>query len=77
MFKRRYGKVFRGDERWRKLPVPKGDLFKFDPASTYIKEPPYFADFSLEPPPLQDIKGSKGLSGFGRQHHNRPHLTCR
>jgi aconitate hydratase len=65
MFKRRYGKVFRGDERWRKLPVPKGDLFKFDPASTYIKEPPYFADFSLEPPPLQDIKGARVLVVLG------------
>ncbi|MFN4179147.1 MAG: aconitate hydratase AcnA [Armatimonadota bacterium] len=65
MFRKRYSKVFIGDERWRKLPAPKGDLFKFDPASTYIKEPPFFADFSLEPPPLQDIKGARVLAVLG------------
>ncbi len=65
MFRKRYSKVFVGDERWRKLPVPKGDLFVFDPASTYIKEPPFFADFTLEPPPLQDIKGARVLVVLG------------
>ncbi|MFN3420137.1 MAG: aconitate hydratase AcnA [Armatimonadota bacterium] len=65
MFRKRYSKVFVGDERWRKMPAPKGDLFKFDPASTYIKEPPFFADFSLEPPPLQDIKGVRVLAVLG------------
>ncbi len=65
MFRKRYSKVFVGDERWRKLPVPKGDLFVFDPASTYIKEPPFFADFTLEPPPLQDIKGARVLAVLG------------
>lgn len=65
MFRKRYAKVFVGDERWRKLPVPKGDLFVFDPSSTYIKEPPFFADFSLDPPPLQDIKGALVLAVLG------------
>ena len=65
MFRKRYSKVFVGDERWRKLPVPKGDLFVFDPASTYIKEPPFFTDFTLEPPPLQDIKGARVLVVLG------------
>ncbi len=65
MFRKRYSKVFVGDERWRKLPAPKGDLFAFDPASTYIKEPPFFTDFTLEPPPLQDIKGARVLVVLG------------
>ncbi|MGQ9728931.1 MAG: aconitate hydratase AcnA [Candidatus Fervidibacter sp.] len=65
MFKKRYAKVFVGDERWRKLPVPKGDLYEFDPTSTYIKEPPFFADFSLEPPALQDIIGARVLAVLG------------
>lgn len=65
MFKKRYAKVFVGDERWRKLPVPKGDLYEFDPTSTYIKEPPFFADFSLEPPTLQDIIGARVLAVLG------------
>ncbi len=65
MFRKRYSKVFAGDERWRKLPAPKGDLFVFDPKSTYIKEPPFFVDFSLEPPSLQDIKGARVLAVLG------------
>lgn len=65
MFRKRYAKVFAGDKRWRKLPVPKGDLFEFDPQSTYIKEPPFFADFTLEPPPLQDIIGARVLVMLG------------
>lgn len=65
MFRKRYSKVFAGDEQWRKLPAPKGDLFVFDPESTYIKEPPFFADFSLEPPSLQDIKGARVLAVLG------------
>ncbi|GBC98379.1 Aconitate hydratase A [bacterium HR17] len=65
MFVARYAKVFEGDERWQKLPVPQGDLFVFDPASTYIKEPTFFADFTLEPPPLQDIKGARVLAVLG------------
>ncbi|MCS7187256.1 MAG: aconitate hydratase AcnA, partial [Armatimonadota bacterium] len=65
MFRKRYAKVFAGDERWRKLSAPKGDIFVFDPSSTYIKEPPFFADFSLEPSPLQDIKGARILAVLG------------
>ncbi|MDT7896882.1 MAG: aconitate hydratase [Armatimonadota bacterium] len=65
MFRRRYKRVFEGDERWRNLPVPSGDLFAFDPNSTYIKEPPFFADFPLEPPPLQDIQGARVLAVLG------------
>lgn len=65
MFRKHYAKVFKGDEKWRKLPVPKGDLFEFDPASTYIKEPPYFLNFTLELPPLQDIKGARVLAVLG------------
>jgi aconitate hydratase len=65
MFRRRYERVFEGDERWRNLPVPSGDLFAFDPNSTYIKEPPFFADFPLEPPLLQDIQGARVLAVLG------------
>lgn len=65
MFRKRYAKVFEGDKQWKKLPVPKGDLFEFDPNSTYIKEPPLFAEFALEPPPLQDIKGIRILAVLG------------
>ena len=36
-FERIYGKVYEGDENWRKLTVPAGDLFQWDGKSTYVK----------------------------------------
>lgn len=61
LFRGRYVHVFEGDERWKGLSIPEGDLYDWDPKSTYIQEPPYFVDFSPEPPPLRDIKGARVL----------------
>src|SRR5690606_16312292 len=49
------GSVFEGDENGRALDVPSGDLYAWDPMSTYVKNPPYFDDMPLTPAPLQDI----------------------
>jgi aconitate hydratase len=65
VFRRRYARVFRGDARWRTLPVPRGELYRWDPDSTYIQEPPFFRDLPLEPPPLQDICGARVLVLLG------------
>jgi len=65
VFRRRYARVFRGDARWRTLPVPRGELYRWDPDSTYIQEPPFFRDLPLEPPPLQDIRGARVLVLLG------------
>src|SRR5262249_2480619 len=61
LFRAAYGQVFQGDETWRSLPVPEGSAYAWDPDSTYIQEPPFFKDLSLEPAPLQDIKGARVL----------------
>ena len=42
MFRSTYADVFTGDETWRALPVPEGELFAWDPSSTYVRRPPYF-----------------------------------
>ncbi len=65
LFVERYREVFTGDERWRSLPVPTGDLYQWDPASTYIQEPPFFKDLTLEPPPLRDIERARVLAWLG------------
>jgi len=65
MFRARYARVFEGDERWQSLPIPEGDLYEWDPESTYIQEPPFFREFTLEPPPLQDIRGARVLALLG------------
>ena len=49
MFRRSYGEVFAGDENWNGLEVPAGDRYAWEPASTYVKRPPYFEAMAAEP----------------------------
>ena len=65
MFERVYGRVFDGDEEWQKLRVPAGDLYAWDPKSTYVKNPPYFDGMTKEPGPVTDIKGARVLAVLG------------
>ncbi|HLJ94541.1 MAG TPA: aconitate hydratase AcnA [Gemmataceae bacterium] len=65
MFHKVYGEVFKGDERWNSLAVPEGDLYQWDPTSTYVKHPPYFENMNVEPPPVQDIHGARVLALLG------------
>lgn len=65
MFTRDYSDVFAGDDRWRSLPVPEGEGFGWDPASTYVRKPPYFAGMGQEPEPLLDIHGARCLALLG------------
>jgi aconitate hydratase len=65
MYRDEYGSVFRGDERWQELPVPEGQLYDWDPVSTYVQEPPYFQDLSPEPTPPTDIQGARVLAMLG------------
>jgi aconitate hydratase len=65
MFVAEYGKIFDGDEQWAALPSPTGDLYDWDENSTYIQEPPFFDDFSMDPPPVEDIEGARVLAVLG------------
>ena len=65
MYTREYAEVFTGDERWRSLPVPAGDMFAWDPASTYVRRPPFFDGLSPQPGPLADIEGARVLALLG------------
>ena len=65
MFKREYSRIFEGDERWKSMEAPTGPIFAWDPSSTYVKEPPYFSDFSPHPAPLTDIEGARVLAVLG------------
>jgi aconitate hydratase len=64
-FKSEYKKIFAGDQFWRRLKVSKSMTFRWDPQSTYIKQPPYFEDFSLEPAEPADIKDARVLLVLG------------
>ncbi|HSD30804.1 MAG TPA: aconitate hydratase AcnA, partial [Gemmatimonadales bacterium] len=65
MFRKSYGEVFTGDERWRGLPVPAGDRFAWEPASTYIRRAPYFDGMPAAPAPIRDITGARVLAVLG------------
>jgi aconitate hydratase len=65
MFRRTYGEVFEGSEAWKSMPVPTGDLYEWDPASTYVKHPPFFEGLTSEPPAVQGIEGAKVLVYLG------------
>jgi aconitate hydratase len=64
-FAETYADVFTGDETWRTLPVPEGELFAWDPESTYVRQPPYFAGMSSEPGVVPDIDGARVLVWLG------------
>ncbi|MFW6204006.1 MAG: aconitate hydratase [Actinomycetota bacterium] len=65
MFTREYASVFAGDETWRSLPTPEGDIFEWDPESTYVRKPPYFDGMTREPQPVTDISGARVLAKLG------------
>ncbi|MGH7766468.1 MAG: aconitate hydratase AcnA, partial [Candidatus Binatia bacterium] len=65
MFKKEYGEVFEGDERWKKMPTPEGELFAWDPNSTYVREAPYFAGMTKTPGAPRDITGARVLAVLG------------
>jgi aconitate hydratase len=65
MFSRTYADVFTGDPAWRELPVPEGDLFAWEPDSTYVRRPPYFQGMSREPGTVEDVTGARCLVMVG------------
>jgi aconitate hydratase A / 2-methylisocitrate dehydratase len=65
MFRKSYAEVYAGDERWRGLPVPKGETYAWGKDSTYIRQAPYFDDMTLKPSAVADIKGARVLAVLG------------
>ncbi|MFF0308280.1 aconitate hydratase AcnA [Streptosporangium sp. NPDC004379] len=65
MFLHDYADVFKGDETWRSLPIPTGDTFEWDPASTYVRKAPYFDGMPRDPQPVTDISGARVLAKLG------------
>jgi aconitate hydratase len=68
MYEDRYAEVFDGDDLWRALPLPEGDLdlYDWDPESTYIRNPPFFEGMGPDVPELHDIHGARVLALLGQ-----------
>jgi aconitate hydratase len=60
-----YSSIFDGDAEWKAMPVPHGDVYEWDPNSTYIQEPPFFQDLTLDFEPPGDIVGARVLALLG------------
>ena len=65
MFSSTYADVFTGDERWRELDTPEGELYEWQDASTYVRLPPYFEGMPREPEPVADVAGARCLVLLG------------
>jgi aconitate hydratase len=64
-FRREYGRIFDGDERWNALPSPSGPMYAWDPASTYVQEPPFFEGLADQPEAFGDIADARVLVKVG------------
>lgn len=65
MYDNRYQKIFKGDDNWNMLQAPKGDLYEWDPFSTYILEPPFLSNIGKESTPLKNISCARVLVFLG------------
>ncbi len=65
MFKKSYGNVFGENAQWNEIPITGGELYEWNEASTYIQEPPFFDDLTLEVKPIQPISDLRVLAIFG------------
>ncbi len=64
-FEREYARIFDGDDRWNALPTPTGPVYAWDPASTYVQEPPFFEALAPEPADPIDVLGARCLVKVG------------
>ncbi len=65
MFNHEYATVFDGDNRWKSLDTPTGEIFEWDVKSTYVRKPPYFEGMPRDPKPVTDIAGARVLAVLG------------
>ncbi len=65
MFRKTYANAFDGNPAWNAIPVAGGDLYAWNPASTYIQEPPFFEGLTPEPPPVKGISEARVLAVLG------------
>jgi len=65
MFRRRYGDIFEANPVWNEISVPESELFPWNPASTYVQEPPFLVDMAPDPGPIRPIRGARVLAALG------------
>ena len=64
-FRKEYATVSSGDANWQGLKFPTGDVYQWEPDSTYIRKAPYFDGMTMTPAPVTDITGARVLAVLG------------
>ncbi|MCI0747026.1 MAG: aconitate hydratase, partial [Verrucomicrobia subdivision 3 bacterium] len=65
VFRQLYRDFAEQNPKWNEIPASTGDVYQWDPASTYIQEPPFFENFSMKPGEISEIRGARPLAIFG------------
>ncbi|CAA9530190.1 MAG: Aconitate hydratase [uncultured Rubrobacteraceae bacterium] len=65
IYREQYADVYTGNEQWNGVDVPEGDLYEWDPDSTYIQEPSFFKDLDPNAADVNDIEGARVLVQVG------------
>ncbi len=65
VFRKLYKDFAAQNPKWNEIPATTGNVYAFEEKSTYIQEPPFFANFSLQPGAIAEIKGARALGIFG------------
>ncbi|MBY6047113.1 aconitate hydratase AcnA [Vannielia litorea] len=64
-FQSKYADVFKGDEKWQGVEVPQQETYDWPATSTYVQNPPYFQDMTMDTKPIENIEGAKVLAVLG------------
>lgn len=65
MYRRNYSSVFEGDDRWKSMDTPLGEMFAWNNDSTYVQNPPYFEGMDMTLPDITDINNARVLAKLG------------
>jgi len=65
MFKQSYASVYAGDAHWNNIKIPADKVYRWDEHSTYVKNPPYFTDITMQPQAVPDIYRARALAVLG------------
>ncbi|HEU0010562.1 MAG TPA: aconitate hydratase [Verrucomicrobiae bacterium] len=65
IFRKLYSDFAGQNPKWNEIPSSSGDVYEWDGQSTYIQEPPFFANFSMQPGTIAEIRGARALGIFG------------
>jgi len=60
-----YDEMARSSTLWNELQAPQGEVYSWQAQSSYLREPPFFRDFAIEPPPLAPIRQARALALLG------------